>query len=669
MKQIVLFFLLIIVNASLKAQEVQWAFNVLEYSSQMGSRQYSSTQALGMPNAMPLGKSNINAWETKGNAEEYIKVGFLTPMKPKQIVVVESFHPGYISKVFVYDADGKEHEVMSYVTKGISASSRTLQIITPSVDYYILAVKIFFRCEKDVPIAIDAIGISESAKPYKPKVGTNDFVKSTIVVTKLDTTVNSKYTELGPLVSPDGKTLYFSRRGDPNDQGGRFDKEDIWYAEWDAAKKNWGEAKNMGEPLNNKEPNFISSISPDGNTIVLGNSYLGDGDMADGVSISRKTATGWSFPQRLIIEDDEKNISKRADYFLSNSQKILLISNNRKGDSNGDRDLYVSFPKGDSSWTKPLNLGTTINTKGAEAAPFLASDDKTLYFTSSGLAGYGGSDIYMTRRLDETWQKWSEPENLGPIVNTSFNESFFTISASGDQVFFTSQSSSDRDLDMYTLTLPKVLKPMPVMLVKGRVLNSKTKEPIAGVKIFFEDLNTGLETGIANSSAGSGTYQIVLPSGKNYGYLAQKEGFISINSNVDLTAMPNFKEYQQDLYLTPIEVGETVVINNIFFDFDKYDLRKESFPELNRLVKLLKNSSTMSIEISSNTDNVGTEQYNEVLSQKRAQSVLNYLIAQSGIDKSRIVLKSYGETNPAASNATAKGRQLNRRVQFKILTK
>lgn len=207
------------------------------------------------------------------------------------------------------------------------------------------------------------------------------------------------------------------------------------------------------------------------------------------------------------------------------------------------------------------------------------------------------------------------------------------------------------------------------MLMSGRVIDSKTNKEIPGARIFFENLTTGTEVGFAHSNPSNGNYQIVLPSGSNYGYLAAMEGYISINDNVDLTNLKVYTEYRKDLYLTPIEVGQVIIINNVFFDFDKYELKKESFPELNRIVALLKKNTTMKIEIAANTDNVGTEQYNDKLSIKRAEAVQAYLILKSGVDKSNIVMKHYGESNPAASNATVKGRQLNRRVEFKILAK
>ncbi|MFN0047490.1 MAG: OmpA family protein [Cytophagales bacterium] len=666
----VLFIVMSLISLPFLAQNVQWGFKILEYSSQRKNKEYSAKQALGLPNALPMGVENISAWQPKGNtAEEFIKIGFLTPTKPKQIIIVESFHPGYLSKVLVYDADGRETEIANFAPKSLNFQSRILQINTSSINYFVFAVKLVFITPKDSTFAIDAVGLSESNKPYKTKIDPNAIVKASMVAVKLDSNINSTYPEIGPLVSPNGKTLYLSRKAFPANIGGEKDLEDIWYSNWDEKEKKWALAKNIGEPLNNKFPNFINSISPDGNTILLGNSYLPDGQMDEGVSTSKRRSTGWTAPKRLMIEDDENNIGKFANYFMSNGQKILLISNHRKRDTYGDRDLYVSFLKADYTWSKPLNLGKNINTRATEAAPFLASDDKTLYFTSDGRGGYGGSDIYITRRLDDSWVKWSEPENLGPIVNTSGDESYLSVNAAGDNIYFTSQGSNDNDMDIYRLELPGLFQPTPVMLTTGHVIDTKTNAYISDVKILFENLETGKEMGIASSSPDSGKFEIVLPSGSKYGYLAEKEGYISIHSNIDLTKMTAYKENKQDIYLTPTEVGQIAPINNIFFEFGKYQLKKESFLELNRLAALLKNSETFRIEIAGNTDNVGSEAYNDQLSIDRAAAVGYYLLKKSGVSKSKVIMKHNGELKPVASNATAKGRELNRRVQFKILAK
>ncbi|MDF2454158.1 MAG: ompA [Cytophagaceae bacterium] len=668
-KRIISFLLLSILTVSTYAQDIQWAYRVLEYSSQQGDVDFSSRQILGRPNVYPAQGENRNAWQPKDKStQQFIKVGYRTPIIPKQILIVETNHPGSIEKVFVYDAEGKEFEITNYRNTTTSDGNRLLSIKPNDVKFYVLAVKIVLKSNSTIA-GIDAIGISESAKvPKINKQKPNELVKANMVATKLSNNINSPYPEMGPLVSPDGKTLYFSRRGDPQAQGGKEDLEDIFYSEWNATTQSWGEAKNIGAPLNNDGPNFINSISPDGNTLLLGNSYFEDGTMEDGVSVSHRTKDGWSFPERLIIDKDV-NINARANFFMSNSQKILLMSIEHKKDNVGNRDLYVSFRSDDGTWTKPTNLGNTLNTTGIEQAPFLASDDRTLYFASDGMNGYGGSDIYVTRRLDDTWTNWSTPENLGPIVNSSRDESYLSIPASGERIYFTSEGAKDGDDDILVLQLVKSLKPNAVTMISGRVLNSKTNETIPGVKIFFENLVTGAEVGIASSDPRNGTYQIVLPSKNRYGYLAEKEGFISVNDNIDLTYQNEYQQITRDLYLTPIEVGESITIKNIFFDFNKAVLRKESNLELNRLAKLLANNPNLKVEISGYTDSVGTKAYNDKLSQKRAEAVASYLTTKSATDASRISVKHYGENAPASTNSTAKGRQLNRRVEFKILAK
>ena len=666
MKTLIKVALLVCISLSAQAQSIHWAFKVLDKSSEKSNRDYSANQVLGYPNVYPTSGSNTLAWEPSGKGkEEFIKVGFVRPIKARKLVVVETNNPAQITHAYVYDASGAELEVR-LPNQTDPGKTRITEINTVDIDFYVYAAKIVFAAS-DKAIGIDAIAVSESEQPVVIKRDENFAIKSSMTITRLDTTVNSPYTELGPIMSPDGKTLYFSRRNDPKNVGGKDDLEDIWYSKWDEKHKKWEKATNIGAPLNNKYPNFINSITPDGNTVLLGNSYSSEGSFIDdGVSISHRTETGWSDPEQLVIEDDY-NDSENADYYLSNSQKILLMAIQRKNDTKGGLDIYVSFLKDDKTWTKPKNLGADVNTNGDEAYMFLASDDKTMYFSSTGLNGFGGSDIYVSRRLDDSWQKWSKPENLGQRVNTPADETYFTISAAGDKAFFTSSGRGKDDQDMFSIDLPAKLQPTAVALISGKVYNSKTKAVAPNVTIYFEDLETGNQVGIAKSSPTTGAYQIVLPSGANYGYLATSPGFLSVSANLDLKDQKKYTEKTIDLYLTPAEIGERIVINNIFFDFDKSELKKESFSELNRLAKLLSDSKTMEIEIGGYTDNVGSESYNDALSQKRAESVAAYITKQANVDKSRIVLKHYGELHPIADNKSKQGRQQNRRVEFKIL--
>lgn len=667
MKTLLKLILLASLALPVQAQSVHWAFKVLEKSSEKSSKDYSANQVLGNPNVYPSNGSNPFAWEPEGKQkEEFIKVGYVRPIKAKKVAIVETRNPGYITHVYVYDAGGAEVELKNSQRKP-TEKSRVLEIsTTDNVDFYVYAVKIVIEAPKNTPVQIDAIAISESDEPIVIKKDENSFIKSSMTVTRLEPTVNSQYIELGPIMSPDGKTLYFSRRNDPANVGGKDDLEDIWISKWDTIHHKWMQATNAGAPLNNKYPNFINSISPDGNTVLLGNSYSPEGSFIDdGVSVSHRTDNGWSDPEQLDIDDDY-NDNSNTDYYMSNSQKILLMCVERK-DTRGGLDIYVSFKNDDGTWSKPRNIGNDVNTAGSEPYIFLASDDRTLYFASTGHNGYGGTDIYVTRRLDDSWEKWSKPENLGPKVNSPDDETYFTIAASGDKAFFTTKGLTPDDQDMFSLTLPQVLQPAPVALIRGRVLNSKTNQPVPNVNIFFENLETGKEMGVAHSSPNTGNYEIVLPSGAQYGYLASASGFVSVSANFDLRQQKKYVEKTINLYLTPAEAGQRIVINNIFFDFDKSELKKESFNELNRLSKLLSDSKTMQVEIGGYTDNVGAASYNAVLSEKRAEAVAQYLLKQSNVDKSRIVLQHYGEKNPIADNKTKHGRELNRRVEFKII--
>jgi OOP family OmpA-OmpF porin len=466
-------------------------------------------------------------------------------------------------------------------------------------------------------------------------------------------------------VTVDGQTLYFSRRYHPQNVGGKSDKEDIWYAEYDSLKNDWGPAKNIKAPLNNESYNFVSSVIPDGNTLVLGNVYGPDDLMEEGVSMSSRTASGWSRPKKLEITNDY-NRSKKVNYFMGGNKKVLLISAERD-DSYGGRDLYASFLDSVNRWTEPLNLGSAINTAGEEYAPFLAPDERTLYFSSSGLPGYGGDDIYFARRIGDGWQEWSGPENVGPVINTPQDDAYFTLPASGLYAYFTSNQKDHKNLDIYRINIPKSQRPKPVVVLKGRVLSKKTKLPVSA-KIVYEDLKNGREMGIAQSNVKTGAYRIVLPTGTYYGFLAQAKGFLSVSSNQDLTRLEQYQELEQDLYLEPEEVGASISLNNVFFDTNKFDLKPESEAELNRLVKYLKENPSFEVEVAGHTDNVGNNTDNETLSFNRASTVAKYLLGQ-GLKQERLQVKGYGEDKPIATNDSEQGRAQNRRVEFNLLKK
>jgi len=484
----------------------------------------------------------------------------------------------------------------------------------------------------------------------------------------LGATINSAVCELRPLISPDGKTLYFIRESHPENTMIKeyFDCQDIWYSTLKEDGK-WSEAKHLSYPFNQKRYNAVFSISPDGNTMLVRTTWDKDLISIKGFGISRKTANGWSPPQWQFIQDYEKiNLGIYNGAFLSNDGKTLLIYMSEKVNS-GVNDIFVSFLQENKKWTKPKKLPAPINTSSDEIAPFLASDGKTLYFSSDRPGGLGSNDIYVSTRQDDTWMNWSVPVNVGPTLNTDQWDSYYSVDASGDCAFMISYKNSFGEGDIVNVKLKEEFKPQPVVLVYGKVLNSKTKMPLSA-SITYETLPDGINAGQAISDPVTGEYKIILPYGTNYGFLANAEGFLSISDNMDLVKTEAYKEIQRDLLLAPIEIGEIIRLNNIFFDFNKAVLRPESFPELNRLVLFMKNNPTLEIEISGHTDDVGSADANLKLSAERARSVSAYIVSK-GIAAAKIKTKGYGKTKPVASNQTEAGRQQNRRVEFTIIKK
>ncbi|MFZ6000914.1 MAG: OmpA family protein [Bacteroidota bacterium] len=661
------------------SQEVQWASKVIDFSTELTSVQYSAEQALGKPNSMSSkkesGGQNPNAWTPdKPKRKEFLKLGFAHPIQIQQIAIAESHNPSALYKLSLYDETGNEYVVRTFSPAVVPLQGMMRNVFIEKTPYKVAAVRLDFDGAA-LPdyFSIDAVAISDSGIPIIAAVATPELLASGILVEKLDANVNSEYGELNPLLSPDGKTLYFSRRNHPGNVGGVNDKEDIWYSELGADGK-WTLAKNMGPEFNNEFPNFVNGVSsatPDGKSVllILGNKYLDNGKMLAGVSLSNNIGGTWTKPKPLNIENDY-NFNEKANYFLTNTRKVLLMSVERE-DSRGGRDLYVSFAKNDSLWSEPLNLGSMVNTAGEETAPFLASDDQTMYFSSNGFSGYGGADIYMSKRLDDTWTNWTEPKNMGPDINSRGEDLFFNIPSTSEFAYY-SRSQEGENTDIFRAKLPFYKSPEPFVIVRGKLIDSKTGKPI-GAKIIYERLPDGKEVGIAQSDPNTGEYEIRLPAGFQYGVRAEAEGHISENQNLDLRNITKDGSVvdHRDMNLSPIEVARiepnaTITLNNIFFDFAKAILKPESFPELNRIVDLMNQRPTLQVEIAGHADASGPDDYNQLLSKFRADKVSGYLI-EKGIAKERITITHFGETKPAATNDTKEGRSKNRRVEFIIL--
>ncbi|HZK75548.1 MAG TPA: OmpA family protein [Candidatus Kapabacteria bacterium] len=668
-----------VIAPPLRAQRVEWASEVLGYSSQKapyGSHQNSAEQVLGKPNKCPATGDSPCAWlpasdPDQGSQEEWIKVGFTDPMKIQQVAVAENYYPGAIEKIILFDDNDRKRDSVVYQPHFDGIDAKVAHwIFMPKTRYDVTAVEIVLQPGLvQGPNEIDAIAISDLTAPLLAEINVAPNV-NVGVRENLGPNINSVYDEVLPVISPDGRTLYvdrknhpqnFRRPGVPQDVN---NNDNIWYSTQDSEGA-WQPLKNIGPMLNNGFGSFVASVTPDGNTLLLGGTYASKPGVAAhfGLWLAHRIADGWSMPEEVVVKDYYTK-AIFVEFTLSNDGRTIILSLDR-ADSYGGKDLYVSFLEPDGTWTVPKNLGPDVNSAADEATPFLAADGETLYFASEGFAGYGSMDMYITRRLDSTWQHWSEPENLGPQLNTPGWDAYYTVPASGEYAYFVSTENSIGMGDIFRVKLPEALRPRPVLLVSGRVVDAKTELPVNAV-IKYENLETGRDIGSARTSPGTGAYKITLPAGENYGYRAEAPGYVPVSENLDLTKVTEYQEIERDLVLVPIEKGEVVRLNNIFFETAKAELRPESFAELDRVVKLLEDNSSMEISIGGHTDNVGGAALNVQLSQARAQSVETYLVSK-GISVSRMRVKGYGDTKPVATNDTDAGRQQNRRVEFTIL--
>jgi OOP family OmpA-OmpF porin len=681
-RALTLFLGLTIAQMAFSQETVIWGTDVVDLSSEYGPYEYSGIQALHKPNVLPGGGDNPNAWRPKNqNGEEFIMVSFENPIRAKQVAIAESENPGAVKHIYAYDADYNEYDLFpQLVPRALPIESRLLNLFFEETAYEIHAIRIVLDAEA-VPgyNSIDAIGISRSNIPINVLINLARNVDEGVSTDRLGKNVNSSYQEHSPVLSPDGKRLYFSRQYHPDNVGGADDQEDIWVSEMDEETGEWLPAKNVGPPLNTKGPNFISSISVvDGKeVVVLGNEYGKKGRMFTGVSYATRTGDTFSEPESIKI-DNFYNYSQNADFFMVPGGKSMLLSAERD-DSYGLRDLYVTTQRNDGSWTEPLNLGGDINTVGDEESPFLAEDAKTMYFSTNGLSGYGGKDIYVALRLDDSWTKWSIPENLGAGINKEGDDEYFSIPSNGQYAYFT-RGDVGEDMDIFTFKVDELfvkkegpvyesmrhlIPEQPEITIVGRTINNKTGEVIPGASVVVERLPDGVDIGETTSDDG-GNYSVIVRPGARYGLIPSAEGFISQDENIDLNDATESDSVTVDLKLSPVEKDVVIVLNNIFFDFDKAVLKTGSYAELDRVMKYLKDGTIGKIKITGHTDSVGDDDYNLGLSRKRARAVYTYLVS-NGVSKDQISSEGKGETEPAVPNTTAENRQKNRRVEFKIV--
>jgi outer membrane protein OmpA-like peptidoglycan-associated protein/Tol biopolymer transport system component len=465
--------------------------------------------------------------------------------------------------------------------------------------------------------------------------------------------VNTEVSEYYPTITVDGNKLIFTRRVN-------HVNEDFY--ESDRVNGQWSLAKSLPGNINTNQNEGAQNISQDGQWLIFTGCNFPDGLGSCDLYISYLTPDGWSTPENL--GDSINTEFWESAPSLSPDKKDLYFASNRPGGYGGN-DIYVSHRRPDGRWSEAENLGPVINTVGDDATPFIHADNQSLYFTSDGHPGYGKEDLFVSRKGPKG--VWSRPENLGYPINTIESEGSLVIAADGKTAYYASDRADSRGgLDLYTFELRSDIRPAQTLWVKGKVFDRATRKGLPS-SVELTDLSTKEMVSKLQTDE-TGNYLITLPKGKDYAFNVNRKGYLFFSENFPLSKEQGDTAYNIDIPLQPIEANAVIVLKNIFFNLNKYELKPESQVELDAVVSLLKDNPTVKIQINGHTDNSGKQTDNMILSENRAKAVTSYLLAK-GIAATRLSFKGWGDTQPLADNSTEQGRALNRRTELKVISR
>jgi len=467
----------------------------------------------------------------------------------------------------------------------------------------------------------------------------------------LGDSVNSTNSEYYPSVTVTDDALVFTRRtGNARED---FMLSGIPH------KDSFNKAAPLEGDINLEPRKGAITVSQDGDWLFFAADIAGAGLGDFDIYKSVYTPSGWS-------EQENLGDSINTDFWesspaISPDKRALYFSSTRPG-GYGGADLYVSYLKPNGRWTEAVNMGPTINTAGDEMAPFIHADNQTLYFTSDGLPGYGGSDLFVLKKLSNG--QWGNPENMGYPINTIENEGSLAVAADGYTAYYASDREDSRGgLDIYSFTLPAHARPFKTIYVKGVVTDLISKKGLPANLELTDNASGTLINKVQTDELGH--YFITLPEGKDYTFTVNRKGYLFYSSAYALSSAAPDSTYIKNIALEPIKLASNFVFTQVLFDNNSYALLPASLPELNKLVQILEENPSMHIQISGYTDNVGKASDNLILSTNRAKSIVNYLSGK-GIATERLTYKGFGSDDPIATNETAAGRALNRRTSFTI---
>jgi hypothetical protein len=514
-----------------------------------------------------------------------------------------------------------------------------------------------------------------------------------VIINNMGDQINSVGDDYNPIFAPEDSAIYFTSRRQHSEKAKRspIDNkfyEDIYVAS--AAGDGWLPARDMGKPVNSLNHNTAAvGLSQDGTQLYIYRGYKGGG----GIYVSTVKEGKWGAPKNISSKLRSKN--RETSMCLSPDGKTFYFVSDNEKTTTGGKDIFFSGQDATGKWKKPENIGKEINTPYNEEAVFLSPDGNTLYFSSKGHNTMGGFDVFRSERND--FGEWSPAENMGYPINSPDDDVFYKVTRGERFAYYSANRmggyggkdiyrilflGEEKEMRMSTEdlliagTLEKGKKgfftpPQSIVLdtsyiITGKVFDSETFDGVMAKLDFIDvDLSRVVATAVANDT---GFYRASLPSGKAYGVEIVARDYMFYLDIVDLTGEASDEEIHRDFPLDKVEIGATVVLENIFFETGKATLKPESFLQLEQVLKFMNSNPGVRMEISGHTDNTGSLKLNTRLSQSRAEAVVEYLV-EHGIDASRLDAMGYAFSQPIAPNDTAEGRAKNRRVEFKILSK
>ncbi len=503
--------------------------------------------------------------------------------------------------------------------------------------------------EKSIKAAYARKRNYEFAIDYNKKYSNVNYTFNPI---NLGDSINTKNAEYYPSLSISDSLLVFSRRTG----GGRED-----FFKSNMIGNSFYLAQEVEGTLNDHPYKGALSVSSDGEFIVFAANYGNEKGFGNfDLYIAYKTKNGWSEPENLGANVNTGYWETAPS--LSPDNRTLYFTSDRQGGFGG-RDLYFCTKQPNGKFGKAVNMGAVVNSNGDDLYPFICADNQTLFFTSNGHEGYGGTDLFLIRK--DLLGNWMKPLNLGYPINTISDEGSICINSLGNIAYFASDRFDTKgSLDIYSFELRKDLRPLKTLFVKGRVVDAITNKGIAcAVELFSND---NAQTVMKVTADEQGKYYIALPFGKDYTFIVNRKDYLFYSDVYELSQEKPDSTYTKNIALQPIAVNKNIIFKHVVFKTNSFELLSNSLAELDKLVELMQQNLSLKILIKGHTDNVGKPADNLLLSNNRAKAVVDYLVSKN-IDITRLQYKGFGDTKPLDSNATETGRSKNRRTEFEVI--